>query len=125
MPELSVRLNRAFYVGIPHLVVHFLYLLLCFFTLLRFLLLFIQKEQGSMSQEQGKTCDHSAVSLLHTSSKFSSACTSSRLCFDSQGDLANLLERRGRLDATTAVNFALDIARYVFVYLQTILLWIS
>jgi hypothetical protein len=47
------------------------------------------------------------------------------LCFDSQGDLANLLERRGRLDATTAVNFALDIARYVFVYLQTILLWIS
>jgi hypothetical protein len=29
------------------------------------------------------------------------------------------------LDPTTAVNFALDIARYVFVYLQTILLWIS
>jgi len=28
-----------------------------------------------------------------------------------KGDLANLLERRGRLDATTAVNFALDIAR--------------
>jgi hypothetical protein len=44
------------------------------------------------------------------------------LCFDFQGDLANLLERRGRLEATTAVNFALDIARYVFVYLQTILL---
>ncbi len=63
--------------------------------------------------------------LAAPSSKFSSACTSSQLCFDSQGDLANLLERRGRLDATTAVNFALDIARYVFVYLQTILLWIS
>jgi hypothetical protein len=28
-----------------------------------------------------------------------------------KGDLANLLERRGRLDATTAVNFSLDIAR--------------
>jgi serine/threonine protein kinase len=42
-----------------------------------------------------------------------------------KGDLANLLERRGRLDATTAVNFALDIARHVFVYLQSILLWIS
>jgi hypothetical protein len=70
MPELSVRLNRAFYVVIPHPVVHFLYLLLCFSTLLGCLLLFIQKEQGSMSQEQGKTCDHSAISLLHPAQNF-------------------------------------------------------
>jgi hypothetical protein len=70
MPELSVRLNQAFYVGIPHPVVHFLYRLLCFSTLLGFLLLFIQKEQGSMSQEQGKTCDHSTVSLLHPAKNF-------------------------------------------------------
>ncbi len=115
----------ALYVGIPHPVVHFLYLLLWFSTLLGFLLLFIRKEQGSMSQEQGKTCDHSAITLLHPAQNFLLLAPLHNCVFDSQGDLANLLERRGRLDPTTAVNFALDIARYVFVYLQTILLWIS
>lgn len=36
---------------------------------------------------------------------------------DAQGDLHQCLKEKGALSPTTAINFALDIARYLFIYL--------